>query len=115
MSRRDRPRSQRSGSPYCTRRASPEGVQPTAVSFGLRSSFLSSSVSTRSRAPSATDATYQPFLLVISNLDPSRENETTENDSASSSPPAGGGPEGSRLGLGVIDRGLSSSIRCTKI
>ena len=80
------PRSQRSGSPYCTRIASPDGVQSTAVSFGFLSSFLSSSVSTRSRDPSATDATYQPFLLVISSFDPSRENDTTENDSASSSP-----------------------------
>ena len=82
------PRSQRSGSPYCTRIASPEGVQSTAVSFGFLSSFLSSSVSTRSREPSATDATYQPFLLVSSSLAPSRENDTTENDSVSSSPAA---------------------------
>ena len=71
--------------------ASPDGVHSTAVSFGLRSSFLSSSVSTRSRVPSATDATYQPFLLVINSFEPSRENDTTENDSASSSPAAGGG------------------------
>ena len=75
------PRSQRSGSPYCTRIASPDGVQSIAVSFGFLSSFLSSSVSTRSRDPSATDATYQPFLLVNNSFEPSRENETIENDS----------------------------------
>ena len=73
---------------------------------GFFSSFLSSSVKTRSRVPSATDAMYQPLLLVSTIFELSRLNGPTENDSGFLDPAA----DRRRIRLsifGVIDRGFS--------